>query len=173
MEEVERRKKIRNEIRRGRRRDDVRDVDIRPKYRFNGRPGPLKGITYHYPDTTEGWGESYRDTKHSHRDKEDRMEVKVKSEIKVKSEVHSVKQNNKLKEEEEKEEKLEAIEKVAESKLEIERSITKIDEVNTKNGLKEIYIREDKKPKDTVKEESKESEANDALSADEDETIER
>ena len=51
--------------------------------------------------------------------------------------------------------------------------MTKIHEVNTKNGLKEIYIREDKKLKETIKEEEKESEANDVLSADEDKAIER
>ena len=49
---MERRKKIRNEIRRGRRKDDVRDVDIRPTSKFTERhvrSGLMKGVTYHYP----------------------------------------------------------------------------------------------------------------------------
>ena len=52
IEEVERRKKIRDEIRRGRNRDDVRDIDIRPKTRFIHQNAntkiPKRGVTYHY-----------------------------------------------------------------------------------------------------------------------------
>merc|ERR1712173_293481 len=104
---VERRKKIRNEIRRGRRRDDVRDVDIRPKSRFNVRDSrqvPLKGITYRYPDIKDeryhGWVEGCRDRfdkKYPPRVKEERSEGKFKTEVKLKSEEEDIDKQHKIK----------------------------------------------------------------------------
>ena len=62
---MERRKKIRNEIRRGRRKDDVWDVDIRPKSRYTVRDlrDGLDGVTYRYPDIKEKtfWKEDPRE----------------------------------------------------------------------------------------------------------------
>ena len=94
---MERRKKIRNEIRRGRRNDDVRDVDIRPKSKYTVRDLrdglPLKGVTYRYPDIKgekKFWKEDLREK--FERNPPRRFKVEMgedwgKGEIKLKSEV--------------------------------------------------------------------------------------
>ena len=180
MDEVERRKKIRNEIRRGRRKDDVRDVDIRPKSRYTVRALreglALKGVTYHYPDIKEEkkfWKEDPSekfDCKHSQRFKEERGVDRRKGEFKLKSEVHFVepKVKNKLAEDS----NIKVIDKSIEKNISVfkENLIDDMDEVKT---IKEIKIVEDDPPKDNIKVEEKDPTTNDSLSADEDKTIKR
>ena len=93
IEEVERRKKIRDEIRRGRNRDDVRDIDIRPKSRFIHQNAntkiPKRGVTYHYGldnDKKEKEGEKEKDDRKKSKSKE--LDTVVKEESPEKDKDH-------------------------------------------------------------------------------------
>jgi hypothetical protein len=177
MDEVERRKKIRNEIRRGRRKDDVCDVDIRPKSRYTVRALreglPLKGVTYHYPDIKEEkkfWKDDSRehfDYIHPQRFQEERGVDRGKGELKLKSEVHFVEPKVKI-------EVKNKLEEDSNIKV-IDRSIEKnlIDDIDVVKTIKEIKIIKYDPPKDNIKFEEKDPTTNDSLSADEDISIKR
>ena len=162
MDEVERRKKIRNEIRRGRRKDDVRDVDIRPISRYtvsNLRDGLLlKGVTYRYPDIREEkkfWKEDLREKierKPPRRFKEEMGVDRGKGEFKLKSEVHFVEPKvkievkNKLVEDS----NIKVIDKSIMKNISLKKE-TLIDDIDEVKTIKEIKILEDDPPKDNIK----------------------
>ena len=178
MYEVERRKKIRNEIRRGRRKDDVWDVDIRPKSRYTVRDLrdglALKGVTYRYPDIKEEKRFLKEEPREKFERKSPRRFKKERGEFKLKSEVHFVEPKvrievkNKLIEDS----NIKLIDKSIEKNMSLKKE-TFIDDIDEVKTIKEIKIIEDDPPKDNIKIEEKEPTTNDSLSADEDKTIKR